>query len=59
MAKEVYEKFYVCSNCSEEVVAKRRPWTCPCCGEADTFELSEGQYDEEYDEEDEEDEEDY
>lgn len=53
MSREIFEKLWVCSACGEEVMAKSRKWTCPCCGAADTFELSEGQFDDEYGDEDE------
>lgn len=52
MAKEVYEKLYVCTACGEEYMGKSRKWTCPICGEADTFEEAEGQYQDDYDEDD-------
>ena len=38
MAKEKDEKTYVCNACGEEYVGKSRKWTCPICGNADTYE---------------------
>lgn len=35
---EKMEKLYVCSACGEEYTGKSRKWTCPICGNADTFE---------------------
>ena len=38
MSKEVIEKLYVCTACGEEYTGKTRKWTCPICGNADTYE---------------------
>lgn len=39
---------YVCNVCGEEYSGKRRKWTCPVCGTADSFEAVTSASDEEF-----------
>lgn len=53
MSKEAIEKLYVCTACGEEYTGKTRKWTCPICGNADTYEEEKyglDDYDKDYDE---------
>lgn len=52
--KNQIEHTYVCNVCQETYNGYERKWTCPICGNADTFECIDDyeDYDDDYMEED-------